>query len=118
MEKTKFIWMDGQFVEWEKATVHVMTHSMHYGMAAFEGIRAYKTPKGTAIFRLQEHLKRLFDSAKIMGFKMPFPVEQVSEACRELVRKNGLEECYIRPLAFIGDGGMGVYAAARGARAG
>jgi branched-chain amino acid aminotransferase len=111
MEKTKFIWMDGQFVDWEKATVHVMTHTLHYGMAAFEGIRAYKTTAGkTAIFRLQEHLRRLYDSAKIMGMKLPFPQEQVSEACRELVKKNGLEECYLRPLAFVGDGGMGVYA--------
>ncbi len=110
MEKTKLIWMDGQFVEWEKATIHVMTWSLHYGMGAFEGIRAYKTPKGTAIFRLHEHLKRLYDSAKIMGFKMPVAIEDAADACRELVKKNGLDECYIRPLAFIGDGSMGVYA--------
>ena len=74
MEKTRWIWLDGTFVDWDKATVHVMTHSLHYGMAAFEGIRAYKTVKGTAIFRLQEHLRRLYDSAKIMGFQMPVPV--------------------------------------------
>lgn len=110
MEKTKVIWMDGQFVDWEKATLHVMTWSLHYGMGAFEGIRAYSTPKGTAIFRLQEHLKRLYDSSKIMGFKMPVPIEESERACREIVKKNGLEECYIRPLAFIGDGSMGVYA--------
>lgn len=111
MEKTKHIWMDGQWVDWDKATVSVMTHSLHYGMAAFEGIRAYKTPQGTAIFRLQEHLRRLYDSAKIMGFKIPFPMEQVADACREVVKKNGMEEAYIRPLAFVGAGEMGVYAA-------
>ena len=110
MQPTKHIWMDGKLVDWEKATVHVMTHSLHYGMAAFEGIRAYKTPKGTAVFRLTEHMKRLYDSSRIMGFKMPFPLEQLIEATREVVKKNGLEECYIRPLAFVGDGTMGVYA--------
>lgn len=110
MQPTKHIWMDGALIDWEKATVHVMTHSLHYGMAAFEGIRAYKTPKGTAVFRLGEHMKRLYDSSRIMGFKMPFPIEQVVEATREVVKKNGLEECYIRPLAFVGDGTMGVYA--------
>jgi branched-chain amino acid aminotransferase len=110
MEKTKFIWMDGQLLDWEKATVHVMTHSLHYGMGAFEGIRAYKTPKGTAIFRMGEHLKRLFDSAKIMGVKIPFTADELTAATKDLIKKNGLEECYIRPLVFVGDGQMGVFA--------
>lgn len=110
MEKTKFIWMDGEVMDWDKATVHVMTHSLHYGMGAFEGIRAYKTPKGPAIFRMAEHVKRLFDSARIMGVKIPFTPEQLTRATCDLIKKNGLEECYIRPLVFIGNGTMGVYA--------
>ncbi len=110
MEPTKLVWVDGTLVDWSKATVHVMTHSLHYGMAAFEGIRAYKTPRGTAIFRLHEHLRRLYDSARIMGIQVPFPAEVLADACRETVRRNGLDECYVRPLVFVGDGQMGVYA--------
>ena len=110
MEKTKFIWMDGEVLDWDKATVHVMTHSLHYGMGAFEGIRAYKTPKGTAIFRMGDHMKRLFDSGKIMGVKIPFTPDELTAATGALIKKNGLDECYIRPLVFIGDGQMGVFA--------
>jgi branched-chain amino acid aminotransferase len=110
VDKTKFIWLDGEVLDWDKATVHVMTHSLHYGMGAFEGIRAYKTPKGTAIFRMAEHVKRLFDSARIMGVKIPFTPEQMTKATCDLIKKNGLDECYIRPMVFIGDGAMGVYA--------
>ncbi|HVO30642.1 MAG TPA: branched-chain amino acid transaminase [bacterium] len=110
MEKTPFIWLDGKLVEWDRAQVHVLTHSLHYGMAVFEGIRAYKTPSATAVFRLQEHVRRLFDSAHILGMKIPYTREQISEACRETVRANKMDEAYIRPLVFIGDGAMGVYA--------
>src|SRR5439155_1320613 len=110
MDKTPYIWLDGSFVDWDKASVHVLTHSLHYGMAAFEGIRAYKTPGGTAVFRLHEHVRRLFDSCQIMGMKLPYSREQIFEACREMVKKNSMDECYIRPLVFIGDGAMGVYA--------
>ena len=110
MEKTPFIWLDGKLVDWDKAQIHVLTHSLHYGMAAFEGIRAYKTPTGTAVFRLAEHVRRLFDSCHIMGMKIPFTREQISEAIRETVRTNKMDECYVRPLVFMGDGAMGVYA--------
>ena len=110
MEKTKHIWMDGELVDWEKATVHVMTHSLHYGIGAFEGVRAYRTAKGPAIFRLAEHVRRLFDSARILGVKIPFTPEEITKATVEVIRKNELDECYIRPLVFIGDGTMGVYA--------
>lgn len=110
MEKTPFIWLDGKLVDWDKAQIHVLTHSLHYGMAVFEGIRAYKTPQGTAIFRLQDHVRRLFESAHILQMKIPHTREQIADACRETVRANKMDECYVRPLAFIGDGTMGVYA--------
>lgn len=110
MEKTKVIWLDGALVPWEQATVHVMTHTLHYGQAAFEGLRAYKTPRGTAIFRLREHVRRLFDSMKILGYRVPFTPEILEEACRTVVRENALEECYVRPLVFVGEGAMGVFA--------
>ena len=102
------IWMDGKLVEWRDAKVHVLTHTMHYGCGAFEGVRAYNTVNGTAIFRLQEHTERLFNSAKILRMKMPFTQEQVNEAQKEVVRANKLESCYIRPLAWIGDKKLGV----------
>lgn len=110
MEKTPFIWLDGKLVDWDKAQIHVLTHSLHYGMAVFEGIRAYRTPQGTAIFRLQDHVRRLFESAHILQMKIPHTREQIADACRETVRANKMDECYVRPLAFIGDGTMGVYA--------
>jgi len=96
------IWKDGQMIEWRDATLHMLTHSLHYGMAIFEGVRAYKTVDGTAIFRLKEHTQRLFNSAKIFQMKLPFDIETLMAAQREVVRANHLESCYIRPLAWIG----------------
>ena len=104
------IWKDGQMIEWRDATLHMLTHSLHYGMAIFEGVRAYKTVDGTAIFRLKEHTQRLFNSAKIFQMKMPFDMETLMAAQREVVRANQLESCYIRPLAWIGSEKMGVSA--------
>ena len=102
------IWMDGQLVDWRDAKIHVLSHTLHYGCGAFEGVRAYKTAQGTAIFRLQEHTERLFNSAKILRMKIPFTPQQVSEAQREVVRANQLESCYLRPLTWIGDKKLGV----------
>ena len=103
------IWMDGQLVEWREAKIHVLTHTLHYGCGAFEGVRAYKTDAGpTAIFRLQEHTERLFNSAKILRMKIPFTPAEVAEAQRLVVRENKLESCYLRPLIWIGDKKLGV----------
>ena len=102
------IWLDGQLVDWRDAKIHVLTHTLHYGCGAFEGVRAYNTVNGTAIFRLQEHTQRLFNSAKILRMKMPFTQEQVNEAQKEVVRANQLESCYIRPLVWIGSEKLGV----------
>ena len=102
------IWMDGQLVDWRDDKIHVLTHTLHYGCGAFEGVRAYKTPAGTQIFRLREHTERLFNSAKILRMKIPFTVEQVMDAQREVVRANALESCYLRPLVWIGDQKLGV----------
>jgi len=102
------IWMDGSLVDWRDAKIHVLTHTLHYGCGAFEGVRAYDTVKGTAIFRLQEHTQRLFNSAKILRMKIPFTPEQVNEAQREVVKANGLKSAYIRPLIWIGSEKLGV----------
>lgn len=104
------IWYDGKLVPWREANTHVLTHSLHYGMGVFEGVRAYKTPDGTAIFRLQAHTDRLFDSAHIMGMKIPFTKDEINEATRAAVRENNLDSAYIRPLAFYGSEGMGIRA--------
>jgi branched-chain amino acid aminotransferase len=109
MEPQGKIWMDGSFVNWADANVHVLTHSLHYGLAAFEGIRCYKGKSGSAIFRLQEHVDRLFDSAHIGMMTIPYEKKQVAEAIVETVRVNKLDACYIRPLVYIGYGAMGVY---------
>jgi branched-chain amino acid aminotransferase len=101
--------MDGKFVDWADATVHVLTHSLHYGLAAFEGIRCYKGKNGSAIFRLQEHVDRLFESAHVSLIKIPFDRKQITDAIVETVRVNKLEACYIRPLVYIGYGAMGLY---------
>jgi len=101
--------MDGSFVNWADANVHVLTHSLHYGLAAFEGIRCYKGKSGSAIFKLQEHVDRLFDSAHIGMMTIPYDKKQVTEAIIETVRVNNLDACYIRPLVYIGYGAMGVY---------
>jgi branched-chain amino acid aminotransferase len=105
---TKYIWMNGELVPWESATVHVMSHALHYGSSVFEGIRAYSTPAGPAIFRLQPHLRRLLDSAKIYRMEIPYTVEQLSAACRAVVADNGLASAYLRPLAWRGYGSIGV----------
>jgi branched-chain amino acid aminotransferase len=104
------IWLDGQMVPWREAKVHVLTHTLHYGMGVFEGVRAYNTDMGTAIFRLQEHTDRLFRSAKILGMKMPYDKDTVNEAQRAVVRENNLESAYIRPMCFYGSEGMGIRA--------
>ena len=102
------IWMDGQLVEWRDATIHVLSHTLHYGCGAFEGVRAYNAVGGTAIFRLHEHTERLFNSAKILRMKIPFTMKQVMAATQEVVRVNKLESCYIRPLVWIGSEKLGV----------
>ena len=104
------IWYDGELVAWRDATTHVLTHTLHYGMGVFEGVRAYQTDQGTAIFRLAEHTARLFDSAHIMSMPMPFTREVINEAQRTVVRENGLPAAYIRPMVFYGSEGMGVRA--------
>lgn len=109
MEAQGKIWMDGSFVEWADAKVHVLTHSLHYGLAAFEGLRCYKGKSGSAIFKLHEHVDRLFESAHISMMTMPYEKKQVTEAIVETVRINKLDACYIRPLVYIGYGAMGVY---------
>jgi branched-chain amino acid aminotransferase len=102
------IWMDGTLVDWRDAKIHVLTHTLHYGCGAFEGVRAYDTVDGTAIFRLREHTERLFNSCKILRMKLPFTPEQVMDAQRQVVRENKLASCYIRPLAWIGSEKLGV----------
>jgi branched-chain amino acid aminotransferase len=102
------IWFDGKLVEWRDAKIHVLTHTLHYGCGAFEGVRAYNTVNGTAIFRLQEHTERLLNSAKILRMNVPFTAEQINAAQLEVVRVNKLQSCYIRPLTWIGDKKLGV----------
>ena len=102
------IWFDGKLVPWRDANVHVLTHSLHYGMGVFEGIRAYKTQNGTAIFRLKEHVKRLFNGLKIFQMKIPFTEEQIAQAITQVVRDNKLASCYIRPIIFIGSQKLGI----------
>jgi len=104
------IWYDGKLVPWRDATTHVLTHTLHYGMGVFEGVRAYKAEQGTAIFRLQEHTDRLFRSAHILGMKLPFDKATISEAQRTVVRENKLESGYLRPMAFFGAEAMGISA--------
>ncbi len=109
-DRDGFIWFDGKLVDWRDAKIHVLTHSLHYGMAVFEGVRAYKTVNGTSIFRLHEHTRRLFNSAKIFQMALPFSFEEVVEAQKEVVRANQLESCYLRPIAWIGSQKLGVSA--------
>lgn len=109
--KTEKIWLDGEMVRWEDAKVHVLTHALHYGTAYFEGIRCYALGGGrSAVFRLAEHIRRFADSGKILGFPLPYGTEELQRATLETIRANKLEECYIRPLAFLGLGEMGLYA--------
>jgi branched-chain amino acid aminotransferase len=108
IEKVEKIWFNGEMVDWDKAQVHVLSHALHYGSGVFEGIRAYETPKGPAIFRLTEHIERLMDSSKIYLMPVPYSVEQLVEATKELVRVNKLNSSYIRPIIFRGYGEMGL----------
>jgi branched-chain amino acid aminotransferase len=109
VKETSKIWMDGRLVDWKDATVHVLTHSLHYGMAVFEGIRCYKGEKGSAIFKLREHVERLFGSAHILEIRIPFTPKEVEDAILQTVEVNRLEEGYIRPIVFVGYGDMGLY---------
>ena len=109
-DRDGWIWYDGKMVPWRDATTHVLTHTLHYGMGVFEGVRCYMTQSGPAIFRLRDHTERLFRSARIFGMKIPFDVETLMEAQRACVRDNKLEGCYIRPIAFYGSVAMGVAA--------
>jgi branched-chain amino acid aminotransferase len=109
LNKTEKIWMDGKLVSWDKANVHVLTHTLHYGLGAFEGIRCYNTLKGPAIFRLDEHVDRLFQTAHIFLIDIPYSREEIKKAIIKTVKVNKLKECYIRPLVYIGYGAMGLY---------
>jgi branched-chain amino acid aminotransferase len=109
-DRDGLIWYDGKMVPWREATTHVLTHTLHYSMGVFEGVRAYETPNGTAIFRLEEHTKRLFNSAHILGMKMPFDQATINEATKAAVRENNLTSGYIRPMAFYGSEAMGISA--------
>jgi branched-chain amino acid aminotransferase len=108
MQETEKIWMNGELVDWADATVHVGVHGLHYGTGVFEGIRCYDTPRGPAVFRLEDHMRRLHDSARLLYMDIPHPVESLREATHDLVRANGLAASYIRPIAFYGFGQLGV----------
>lgn len=111
VEKTKKIWLDGEFVDWDNANVHILTHTLHYGMGTFEGIRCYKCVNGNpAIFKLREHIQRMLNGLKILTMESPYTCDQLIAASIEAVKINGLKECYIRPVMFCGDGAMGLYA--------
>jgi branched-chain amino acid aminotransferase len=109
-DRDGWIWLDGEMVPWREAKIHVLTHTLHYGMGVFEGVRAYKTDKGTAIFRLQDHTDRLFRSAHILGMKIPYDADTLNQAQVEAVRKNNLNSAYLRPMCFLGSEGMGLRA--------
>lgn len=106
--KADLIWFNGALVPWEQATVHVMSHALHYGSSVFEGIRAYDTPNGSCLFRLEAHIRRLFDSAKIYRMNIPYSADELIQACKDSVNENKLKAAYLRPLAFLGDVGMGL----------
>ena len=109
-DRDGFIWMDGEWLDWREAKVHVLTHTLHYGMGAFEGVRAYETDKGPAIFKLEEHTERLFNSTRILGMEIPYDAKTLNRAQREVVTKNNLKSAYIRPMCFYGSEGMGLRA--------
>jgi branched-chain amino acid aminotransferase len=109
LNKTEKIWMDGKLVAWDEARIHVLTHTLHYGLGAFEGIRCYNSSKGSAVFRLDEHVSRLFQSAKIFLLDIPFTEAEIRKAILDTIKANRLKECYIRPLVYIGYGAMGLY---------
>ncbi|MFN2629823.1 MAG: aminotransferase class IV, partial [Gaiellaceae bacterium] len=108
MRETEKIWMNGELVDWADAKIHVGTHGLHYGSGVFEGIRAYETPKGSAVFRLTEHVQRLANSAKLLYMDLPYSPGEIKAACWDLIAANGLPECYLRPIAFYGYGELGV----------
>ena len=108
IQETDFIWRNGELIDWHDAQTHILSHALHYGTSVFEGIRAYKTPQGPQIFRLQDHVRRLFDSAKVYRMPLPHTQEELEEACRHVVRSNRLSDAYLRPVAFFGYGGIGV----------
>lgn len=108
LDESGKIWFDGQFIPWQNATVHVMSHALHYGTSVFEGLRCYDTPKGSVIFRLKDHVRRLFDSAKIYRIDIPFAAEAIFDACVEIIRQNQMKSAYLRPLVFRGYGAVGV----------
>jgi branched-chain amino acid aminotransferase len=110
MRETEKIWMNGDLVDWNDARVHVGTHGLHYGSGIFEGIRAYETAKGSAVFRLTEHLKRFENSARLLGMQLGYSVDELRQACHDVIAANGLPECYLRPIAFFGYGELGVSA--------
>jgi branched-chain amino acid aminotransferase len=105
---TAKIWMNGELVDWENARIHILTHTLHYGTGVFEGIRAYETPDGPAVFRLTDHINRLVDSAKIVGMDLPFTAEELIQATKDTVVSTGLNDCYVRPIAYYGYGEMGL----------
>ena len=109
IKTTKFIWMDGKFVKWNKAKVHILTHALHYGSAVFEGIHSYKTNEGAAIFRLDDHIERLFHSANALSMKLNFTRNQLRGAIKKLIKTNKLSDAYIRPLAYYGYGNIGIF---------
>ncbi len=109
MNKTEKIWMDGNLVKWDDANIHILTHTLHYGLGVFEGIRCYNTPHGPAVFRLKEHVRRLFQSAKIFLIEIPFSQDDICQAIVDTIRQNNLQECYIRPIVYLGDGAMGLF---------
>jgi len=109
LKEAEKIWMDGKFVNWKDARVHVLTHTLHYGVGAFEGIRCYKAGDGSAIFRLDDHVERLFTSAHIMSIEIPYTRDEIKEAIKKTVRVNRLDACYIRPIVYVGYGSMGLY---------
>ena len=109
-DRDGFIWMDGKLVPWRDANVHVLTHTLHYGMGVFEGVRAYQTECGTAVFRLREHTDRLFRSAHILNMSMPFDKDTLNEAQLQVIRENKLDSAYVRPIAYLGSEGMGLRA--------
>ncbi|TET82981.1 branched-chain amino acid transaminase [candidate division TA06 bacterium] len=108
LAKSKFIWMNGKFVRWDDAKIHILSHVIHYGSSVFEGIRCYKTPKGPAVFRLKEHMDRLFNSAKIYRMEIPYTKQKVTRVCLETIEKNEMNECYIRPVVYRGYRELGV----------
>ena len=108
MERVDKIWIDGELVDWDNAKIHILTHTLHYGLGVFEGIRCYKTDRGSAIFCLNEHINRLFNSALVTGIKIPYTREEIIEAIKKTIKVNNLHECYIRPIVYIGYGAMGI----------